>query len=148
MTIYSLDVLLFLFGTSLLFGIKEEKSLKKEMATNSSIVAWRIPWRKESGRLQSTGSHKSGHDWATSLSLSLSRKKNSFVRFNSALINRKVIKSFWVRSFSYDLVWIFSTYLWLSLTDFLGLWLLLVRVLKKANYKEHTVVNGNSTVPL
>ena len=30
-------------------------SLEKEMATHSSILAWRIPWREEPGRLQSTG---------------------------------------------------------------------------------------------
>ena len=33
-----------------------EDPLEKEMATHSSILAWRIPWREEPGRLQSTGS--------------------------------------------------------------------------------------------
>ena len=37
------------------------------MATHSSALAWRIPWREEPGRLQSTGSQRVGHDWATSL---------------------------------------------------------------------------------
>ena len=45
--------------------------LEKEMATHSSILAWRIPWTEEPGRLQSMGSQRVGHDWATSLSLSL-----------------------------------------------------------------------------
>ena len=36
----------------------------------SSTLAWRIPWREEPGRLQSMGSRRVGHDWATSLSLS------------------------------------------------------------------------------
>ena len=40
------------------------------MATHSSILAWRIPWMEEPGRLQCTGSQRVGHDWATSLSLS------------------------------------------------------------------------------
>ena len=40
------------------------------MATHSSILAWRIPWTEEPGGLQSTGSQRVGHDWATSLSLS------------------------------------------------------------------------------
>ena len=44
-------------------------ALEKEMATHSSILAWRIPWMKEAGRLQSMGSRRVGHDWATSLSL-------------------------------------------------------------------------------
>ena len=43
-----------------------EDPLEKEMATHSSILAWRIPWREEPGRLQSTGSQRVGHDWATS----------------------------------------------------------------------------------
>jgi len=40
------------------------------MATHSSILAWRIPWTEEPGGLQSMGSQRVGHDWATSLSLS------------------------------------------------------------------------------
>ena len=39
-----------------------EDLLKKEMATHSSILAWRIPWTKELGRLQSIGSHRVRHD--------------------------------------------------------------------------------------
>ena len=35
------------------------------MATHSSIVAWRIPQTKESARLQSMGSQRVRHDWAT-----------------------------------------------------------------------------------
>ena len=31
-------------------------------ATHSSILAWRIPWTEEPGRLQSIGSHRVGHD--------------------------------------------------------------------------------------
>ena len=36
--------------------------LEKEMATHSSILAWRIPWREEPGRLQSMGSQRLRHD--------------------------------------------------------------------------------------
>ena len=32
-----------------------EESLEKEMATHSSMVAWRIPWTEETGRLESMG---------------------------------------------------------------------------------------------
>ena len=49
-----------------------EDPLEKEMATHSSILAWRIPWREESCRLQSMGSQRVRHDWVTSISLSLS----------------------------------------------------------------------------
>ena len=44
--------------------------LDLEMATHSSTLAWRIPWMEEPGGLQSMGSQRVGHDWATSLSLS------------------------------------------------------------------------------
>ena len=36
--------------------------LEEGMATHSSTLAWRIPWTDEPGRLQSTGSHRVGHD--------------------------------------------------------------------------------------
>ena len=39
-----------------------EDPLEKEMATHSSILAWRIPWTEEPGRLQSTGLQRVGHD--------------------------------------------------------------------------------------
>ena len=43
--------------------------LEKAMAPHSSTLAWRIPWKEEPGRLQSIGSLRVRHDWATSLSL-------------------------------------------------------------------------------
>ena len=43
-----------------------EHSLEEEMATQSSILAWNIPWTEEPGRLQSMGSQS--HDRVTSLS--------------------------------------------------------------------------------
>ena len=39
------------------------------MAPHSSTLAWKIPWAEEPGRLQSMGSLRVGHDWATSPSL-------------------------------------------------------------------------------
>ena len=39
-----------------------EDPLEKGMATHFSIFAWRIPWTKEPGRLQSMGSQRAGHD--------------------------------------------------------------------------------------
>ena len=39
-----------------------EDPLEEEMATHSSIVAWKIPWTEESGELQSMGSQRAGHD--------------------------------------------------------------------------------------
>ena len=39
-----------------------EDPLEEEMATHSSILAWRIPWTKEPGGLQSMGLQRVGHD--------------------------------------------------------------------------------------
>ena len=39
-----------------------EDPLEKEMATHSSILAWRIPWTEEPGGLQFMGSQRVGHD--------------------------------------------------------------------------------------
>ena len=38
-------------------------AMHKEMATHSSVLAWRIPGTGEPGRLPSMGSHRVGHDW-------------------------------------------------------------------------------------
>ena len=40
-------------------------TLEKETATHSSIYAWKIPWTEEPGGLQSMGSQRVGHNWAT-----------------------------------------------------------------------------------
>ena len=40
-------------------SLGQEDLLEKEMATHSSILAWKIPWREEPGRLQSMGVTKS-----------------------------------------------------------------------------------------
>ena len=42
--------------------------LEKAVAPHSSSLAWKIPWTEEPGRLQSMGSRRVGHNWATSLS--------------------------------------------------------------------------------
>ena len=39
-----------------------ENPLEKEIAAHSSTLAWKIPWMEESGRLQSMGSQRVGHD--------------------------------------------------------------------------------------
>ena len=43
-------------------SLGQEDPLEKEMATHSSILAWRIGWAEEPGGLQSTGSQRVGHD--------------------------------------------------------------------------------------
>ena len=50
------------------FNANLVKYSEKAMAPHSSTLAWKIPWMEEPGRLQSMGSLRVGHDWATSLS--------------------------------------------------------------------------------
>ena len=44
--------------------ISTEAQLENEMATHSSVLAWRIPGTREPGGLPSMGSHRVGHDWS------------------------------------------------------------------------------------
>ena len=43
-------------------SLGQEDPLEKEMATHSTILAWKIPWTVEPGRLQSMGLQRFGHD--------------------------------------------------------------------------------------
>ena len=54
------------------WSLSWDNPLEKEMATCSSILTWKIPWTEKPGRLQSMGSQRVGHDWATSVSFFLS----------------------------------------------------------------------------
>ena len=49
------------------WSLGQEDPLEKEMATHCSTLAWKIPRTEEPCRLQSLGSQRAGHDWATSL---------------------------------------------------------------------------------
>ena len=52
--------------------------MEKEMATHSSVLAWKIPWTEEPGGLQSTGSQRVRHDWAKKHFASTQRCFNSW----------------------------------------------------------------------
>ena len=43
-------------------SLSQEDTLEEEMATHSNSLAWEVTWIEESGRLQSMGSHRVGHD--------------------------------------------------------------------------------------
>ena len=64
------------------WSLGEEHPLEKGLATQSSILSWRIPWTEEPGKLQSTGSQRTGHDWVT----------NTFTFFCSWCAVRFVLK--------------------------------------------------------
>ena len=66
------------------------------MATHYNILAWRISWKEEPGRLQSTGSQRVRHDSATSLSLSFIFNKLITLHFKPyiyVMINKSKKKS-------------------------------------------------------
>ena len=67
-----------------------EDALEKRMATHSSILAWRILWTKEPGRLWSMGLQRVGHDWATNTHIlvsNLSIKPSALYSFHNYLSN-------------------------------------------------------------
>ena len=45
-------------------SLGQKDPLEEEMATHSNILAWEILWIEETGRLQSRGSQRVGHNWA------------------------------------------------------------------------------------
>ena len=68
------------------------RPLEKEMATHSSILAWRIPWREEACGLQSIGSQRVRHKWSKWAckvhilshnihSINISNQRNSFIGY-------------------------------------------------------------------
>ena len=51
-------------------SLDKEDPVKKEMATHSSVLLWRILWTEEPGGLQSMGSQRVRHDWVTNTHIS------------------------------------------------------------------------------
>ena len=49
------------------WSLGQEDPLEEGIAIHSSILAWRIPWTEELGRLQSIGSQTAGHNWSNSM---------------------------------------------------------------------------------
>ena len=57
------------FSLYFFFAFYSDNIMEKAMAPHSSTLAWKIPWMEEPGGLQSMGSLRVGHDWATTLLL-------------------------------------------------------------------------------
>ena len=75
-----------------------EDPLEKGMATHSSILAWRIPWTEEPGRLQSMGLQRVRHDWATFIPVNTTspegertQKMNNILRLSASISSFLVI---------------------------------------------------------
>ena len=59
-------------------SLGQEDPMEEEMATHSSILAWKIPWTEEPGRLQSMGSQRVRHDFVTEHALTLFNMNRGF----------------------------------------------------------------------
>ena len=100
--------------STMIFGVRENKvchcfhflpiylpwsdrtRLEKEMATQCSILAWRIPWTEKSGGLQSIGSQRDRHDWATKHACLMGSDDTILVFFSIYLVQ------------IHDIIWVFG----------------------------------------
>ena len=74
-----------------LSSLGQEDSLESEMATHSSILAWKIPWAEKCDRWQSMGLQRVGHDWVTEhIHQSLRTVDNGF----SSVVSTQYSKTF------------------------------------------------------
>ena len=90
-----------------------EYPLEKEIATHSSVLAWKFPWTEDAGRLQSMGMQRVGHDWATSLSLWKICLFSFSVHFKTRLFRFvAVVVCYWI-------VWVFIYFGYYLLSDIL-----------------------------
>ena len=76
---------------------------EKEMATHSSVLAWRIPGMGEPGGLPSMGSHRVGHDWSDLAAAAGKTNRVSCWRFEVSKMGGELSASsgFWERGFKY-----------------------------------------------
>ena len=68
-------------------SLGQEDPLEEEMATHSSIFAWRLPWTEEAGRLQSMGSQRIGHSWKKIVSLLCKVKHQQQQKLSSSVLD-------------------------------------------------------------
>ena len=83
------------------WSLGQEDPLEKGMATHSSILAWRIPWTEEPGRLQSMGSQTVGHGWVADTHNGRKKRKRErekcFIKSLSQSIRSTIAKAPLVR---------------------------------------------------
>ena len=78
---------------------------EKAMAACSSTLAWQLPWTEEPGRLQSMGTRRVRHDWATSLSLSCIGEGNGNPLQHSCLENSRDGGAWWAAVYGVTQNW-------------------------------------------
>ena len=95
------------------------KLSEKAMAPHSSTLAWKIPWMEEPGRLQSMGSLRVRHDWATSFSLFtfIIGEGNGNPRQCSCLENPRDREAWWAAVYGVTQSW--TRLKWLSISKYM-----------------------------
>ena len=84
-------------------------ALEKEMATHSSVLAWRIPGTGEPGGLPSMGSHRVGHDWrdsAAAAAAAASILRSALVYWMPNAISKRILR--YLFSFKISLILTFT----------------------------------------
>ena len=84
-------------------------AMKKEMATHSSVLAWRIPGAGEPGGLTSMGSHRVGHDWSD-LAAAAVNKASGCDGIPAELF--KTLKDYTIKVLNYQSIKVLSTRKW------------------------------------
>ena len=99
-------------------SLGREDPLEKEMASHSSTLAWKIPWTEEPGGLQSTGSQRVGHAWATPLSIFSTLFKYSYNKlcFDNRNMNENSNLKLWA---TWCLFWLIISFIKNSLGIYL-----------------------------
>ena len=77
-------------------------ALEKEMATDSSVLAWRIPGMGEPGGMPSLGSHRVGHDWSDLAAAAAAPFRASQVVL---VKNLPAVQETWVQSLGWKIPW-------------------------------------------
>ena len=76
-------------------SLGQEDPLEKGMATHSSILAWRIPWTEDLGKLQSMGSQRVRQDWVTNTNVFKWEFKSCITSLKDLHLNRYVGSNYW-----------------------------------------------------
>jgi len=80
------------------WSLGREDPLEKAMATHSSTLAWKILWMEKPGGLQSMGSQRVRHDWATSLHFTYTHT-HSHTHAHTRILKRKCFYMFFFQNY-------------------------------------------------
>ena len=81
--------------------LDQEDPLEEEMATHSSILAWRIPWTEKPSGLQAMGSPRVGHHWTHVPAQNQKANKQKMVKYERRQSSQCIIKHCWFLACNY-----------------------------------------------